>query len=361
MAIHQDHPGLTVELVANSKPLQEYDNTSEETGPGEVTKYIEARSGMEFMVRYKFVAPFPDKKDVGYKVIVDGKRVKNSFFKRGELLKTGSFFTHGVTVGSDSKWVVQHFAFADLCMKNSSVCKVWDASENDMGLGTIEICLESGRAGAAGSTYRSYDGLPTHFDSSEKALKGRAIFHHIGRGTEHKVNPPKFASSWTDNRPIAVFNFKYRSLAALKALGIVPRTPSPSPTPDPASIPENPTPQRTLVPQGTPALFAPVSSPRQRTSALSASTDQDGLSTEELIVIVTGYRGHDRGLATQSRKALLSLLRHYESKDSESIQVTNDTGTANRHVRIKRERSDDSFAGGRQIKRKEREVIVLDD
>ncbi|KAH5651718.1 hypothetical protein HBI23_165730 [Parastagonospora nodorum] len=302
MAIHQDHPGLTVELVANSKPLQEYDNTSEETGPGEVTKYIEARSGMEFMVRYKFVAPFPDKKDVGYKVIVDGKRVKNSFFKRGELLKTGSFFTHGVTVGSDSKWVVQHFAFADLCM----------------------------------------NGLHS-------------------RGTEHKVNPPKFASSWTDNRPIAVFNFKYRSLAALKALGIVPRTPSPSPTPDPASIPENPTPQRTLVPQGTPALFAPVSSPRQRTSALSASTDQDGLSTEELIVIVTGYRGHDRGLATQSRKALLSLLRHYESKDSESIQVTNDTGTANRHVRIKRERSDDSFAGGRQIKRKEREVIVLDD
>ena len=51
---------------------------------------------------------------------------------------------------------------------------------------------------------------------------------------------------------------------------------------------------------------------RQQTPAPSSSTDQDGLTVEEIIVMIAGYRGHDRGLTGQSQRSLLSLLKHYE-------------------------------------------------
>jgi hypothetical protein len=114
MAIHQDHPGLTVEIMANGEPLQEYDDASEEKVPGEVTKYIEARSGVEFMIRYKFAAPFSDKKDVGCLAMVDGQCVVNQYINRGELLKLGHFYSRGVRVKGASGLVLQNFAFANL-------------------------------------------------------------------------------------------------------------------------------------------------------------------------------------------------------------------------------------------------------
>lgn len=62
MAIHKDNPGLTIKIMANGKPLREYGNASEKTGSDEVTKYIEAQSGVEFMIRYKLSRPFPIRK-----------------------------------------------------------------------------------------------------------------------------------------------------------------------------------------------------------------------------------------------------------------------------------------------------------
>ena len=44
----------------------------------------------------------------------------------------------------------------------------------------------------------------------------------------------------------------------------------------------------------------------------STSTQHHGLTTQEIIVILAGYRGHEAGLAGLRRKALLSLLKSYE-------------------------------------------------
>ena len=44
----------------------------------------------------------------------------------------------------------------------------------------------------------------------------------------------------------------------------------------------------------------------------STSTQHHGLTTQEIIVILAGYRGHGLGLAGLRRKALLSLLKSYE-------------------------------------------------
>jgi hypothetical protein len=44
----------------------------------------------------------------------------------------------------------------------------------------------------------------------------------------------------------------------------------------------------------------------------STGTQHHGLTTQEIIVILAGYRGHEAGLAGLRRKALLSLLKSYE-------------------------------------------------
>jgi hypothetical protein len=44
----------------------------------------------------------------------------------------------------------------------------------------------------------------------------------------------------------------------------------------------------------------------------STSTQHHGLTAQEIIVILAGYRGHEAGLAGLRRKALLSLLKSYE-------------------------------------------------
>jgi hypothetical protein len=51
---------------------------------------------------------------------------------------------------------------------------------------------------------------------------------------------------------------------------------------------------------------------RQRTSSPAPVNTQNGLSKEEIIIMIAGYRGHDEGLAGQNRRSLLSLLKHYE-------------------------------------------------
>lgn len=44
----------------------------------------------------------------------------------------------------------------------------------------------------------------------------------------------------------------------------------------------------------------------------STGTQHHGLTTQEIIVVLAGYRGHEAGLAGLRRKALLSLLKSYE-------------------------------------------------
>jgi hypothetical protein len=51
---------------------------------------------------------------------------------------------------------------------------------------------------------------------------------------------------------------------------------------------------------------------RQESIAHTAATEDEGLSTEELIIMIAGYRGHDKGLAGQSHRSLMTLLKHYE-------------------------------------------------
>jgi hypothetical protein len=68
------------------------------------------------------------------------------------------------------------------------------------------------------------------------------------------------------------------------------------------------------VPNATPRAISVAETPypRHQSSARTATIEDDGLTTEELIIMIAGYRGHDKGLARQNHRSLMTLLKHYE-------------------------------------------------
>ena len=71
---------------------------------------------------------------------------------------------------------------------------------------------------------------------------------------------------------------------------------------------------RAPAPHGTAqsGLLRLSSFPPQGSLIASTTHGQHGLTAEEIIVMIAGYRGHNKGLAGQSRKSLMMLLKRYE-------------------------------------------------
>jgi len=114
MAIHPDYPGLKVEVEVNHEPLHEYQDDEVQGESRVVTRYIEAQSGEEFKVKYSFEDPFPNDKDVGLVVKIDGNLVDDGFCRKEKFTKGGAFHTEGVEVKAGSKWRVQRLCFGEL-------------------------------------------------------------------------------------------------------------------------------------------------------------------------------------------------------------------------------------------------------
>jgi hypothetical protein len=108
----------------------------------------------------------------------------------------------------------------------------------------------------------------------------------------------------------------------------------------------------------------------------STGTQHHGLTTQEIIVILAGYRGHEAGLAGLRRKALLSLLKSYEvsavfwqvdwakraQEQDENKDFIKQELIVNSHsaAHVKREHEASGSSTGVR-KRSKQEVIVLDD
>ncbi|KAG9199642.1 hypothetical protein G6514_008303 [Epicoccum nigrum] len=93
----------------------------------------------------------------------------------------------------------------------------------------------------------------------------------------------------------------------------------------------------------------------------STSTQHHGLTTQEIIVILAGYRGHESGLAGLRRKALLSLLKSYEEQDENKEFIKQElTADSYSAAHVKREYEASGSPTGVR-KRSKQEAIVLDD
>jgi hypothetical protein len=130
----------------------------------------------------------------------------------------------------------------------------------------------------------------------------------------------------------------------------------------PVPILHQPTPRATPV---LPAASVPAAPRRgQQTSIPAARNIHDGLATEELITIIRTYRGHVRGLEGLSRKELMAVLEHHRVRETciKCVQCANQYQSADTRMRgVKHEPAGDAETGRVDKRRKEREVIILDD
>jgi hypothetical protein len=221
----------------------------------------------------------------------------------------------------------------------------------------------------------------------EKSMRALGLSHHgrqarFSRYTNCKLTSysvgtaerKRMGGTWSydpvdgkgDDKAFAIFNFKYRSLGKfcatwtneitrltvldiLKSLGIVRHTPAPELL---APLPQ----LRTLT-------AAPESVSRPQDSSTSDRSDGGGLTKEELVAVISIYRGHGDGLSGLSQKELVAVLNHHRVSDTfmvapihaDRVQITSTPAS-----RVKRERDDDHGAVNAPRKRKP-EVIELDD
>ena len=113
MAVHDDYPGLTVQVVVNSEPLEEYKNDDEEELPKTTTRYIESELGAEFAIKTTFTPPF-EACHVSISVRLDGICVSNyRVLERALLGKSGHAISY-TTWKEEDKWFKSGFYFSDL-------------------------------------------------------------------------------------------------------------------------------------------------------------------------------------------------------------------------------------------------------
>ncbi|KAI1510760.1 hypothetical protein Ptr86124_010565 [Pyrenophora tritici-repentis] len=346
IAIQKDYPGVTVQVIANGRPLKEYEDEDEEGPSKSITRYVESTSGVEFAIKTTFTPPFEESSEE------EGKRLESSFcFSNLEIVEEN------------------HDTIASAMLKPVE------------SLGAIEL-----------SVYRIINLLPRQHNNSqdtrdrkrelcpvgpisEKVMKGntRSVQTTLGPGRGCKCEKIGVRAE-KEPEPLFTFRFKYRSIDALKSLGFEPQ-------------PSSTTPDRTL-PVGQPAEQTGITTPASKdhhsanatiptsqneTSASSGQNEQDGVTVEEIIAMITGYRRHDKGLAGQKRKSLLTLLKYYENQDTENT-TSRHQSIANDNVAIKQEPiviDDDSRPVKREAegpepvqgndKKRKIEVIVIDD
>jgi hypothetical protein len=117
MAILDAYPGLKTEITVDAAPLAEYNDEEAETSPTETTKYIEARSGSEFVIETSFKWPFPRTYAVQISASVDGVRVSDwsvlpeFLFRKVRAMK-------GVVFSEGGRIYCQNIRFAELNIGN---------------------------------------------------------------------------------------------------------------------------------------------------------------------------------------------------------------------------------------------------
>ncbi|KAI4652233.1 hypothetical protein J4E93_002432 [Alternaria ventricosa] len=201
------------------------------------------------------------------------------------------------------------------------------------------------------------DGKPLEeYKNPEEEDVPKTTMRYVELAADRTIKTPSRITTVKEKEPFATFQFKYRSIAALKSLGIIPPSPIPSLDPQPDRMLNEEPPATT--PQPKTASSTPT--PSQQDSSQPILTEHDGLRDSEIIALIKHYRGDTKGLAGQSRKRLLLLLKHYEEEDAESVQIKQEPISNASQTRIKREYADDGAARGQGKKRKP-EVIVLDD
>ncbi|KAI9874223.1 MAG: hypothetical protein M1830_010050 [Pleopsidium flavum] len=268
---------IEVKVLVNGTPAQEYNDEEEESGgPPIVTRYIEAISGAEFAVQYELKPFFRFKSELmSFEIVIDGKRldavvVTKAGFMQQPRGETGDLT--GIQRSYGETWSLEKFKFSEIGTSKSYVQTVStcsddlpliagpDIKDRIAQLGTISLEVHRLHGGVYKEPGNSaygwiWDELSELSTVSEKALKGHALSHNASLGLPQLTSPQGLwgGTEYLDgeDRPFAIFNFKYRSRSwasvqinsrrkadvfpsseSLQDLRIIPRTPTPVPLED---------------------------------------------------------------------------------------------------------------------------------
>lgn len=240
MAILTNLPGIIVTVVSNG-PRDEYVDDSdwalkEHILPPQgfrTSNFVQVIDDAEFRIRIEVTPEYRVNSGLSFVAEVDGTPICMLSVKYEDLLRE-------TWVGHLDAFVkrISSTQVASRPLKFSSITKVDNVdseqvkkdAEDMASVGEIYVYVHRTAPGnAAVSNFPTPD--PKQIGRvSEKALKGQAISHSVGYGAEqHILRPtsPKTVFLDGQQKPTAVFRFKYRSKQALQAELIIPRSPSP--------------------------------------------------------------------------------------------------------------------------------------
>jgi hypothetical protein len=121
MAIAEQHPGLEAGIDINGQRAVEYDDDDdddEDTTPNTVSKYIEAHSGAEFKIRYRFGNDFLAPHGLIAKAYLDAKHADSIVLRQelfyGRKYRATDMYIRGTREKLGRKYFERKFCFTSL-------------------------------------------------------------------------------------------------------------------------------------------------------------------------------------------------------------------------------------------------------
>ncbi|KAF2721461.1 hypothetical protein K431DRAFT_312528 [Polychaeton citri CBS 116435] len=232
MVVHPSFPGVDVMVAIEGKEAKELkDDTLEEDSERTITRYIEAVDGLPFSVKFKVDRSAEFKGDCyNCHIFLDKKLVSGPIMCKSSVQKGKMYFECDGDIAAGQKWP---FRFSGLETTSSHGYGLAADLAQVKDLGRISVKLFHSKLGKSLGTSATIS-TPTLGRSrivSEKAMKGRSIALCADFGMPTQSRDIRIRST----TPVGHKNydiryvFEYRSRDALKAMCLVPRTPSPEP------------------------------------------------------------------------------------------------------------------------------------
>ncbi|KAK5737366.1 hypothetical protein LTR17_006783 [Elasticomyces elasticus] len=261
--IHPDLPGLVVTIDVADQDLPEYDEDEADNGSsGSCVKYVEAVSGAEFGIAVRFDSTtFPLANDkISLCFYIDGQDAGRRRFDPAHIRQRNRTIKKGALNNTAAGLVSQAMMFTELTINEDKPDSSLFGKLGDLGTITVKawrVVIEqlptpkrpmpARKANGAGAgrvkdtqkhalpTASTTQGIVPNGQVSEKTLKGQALTHQATLGPPVLLPAAGNSGGQPTTRQVrkgevlATYVFKYRSRAALQALHVIPRTPSPIP------------------------------------------------------------------------------------------------------------------------------------
>lgn len=114
MAIHNDYPGLTVQIICGGKPIEEhvYEEDEEREEPKTTIRYIECQSNTDFAIKTTFRPSFAPL-DLAIHVHLDGIKVNRLIVHKHQMLNE-TYVQSATKWKEGQKWRASKFFFSGL-------------------------------------------------------------------------------------------------------------------------------------------------------------------------------------------------------------------------------------------------------